>query len=81
MKKAIAIEPTADELKLRVLQAKAKLGADFRLRAVWQYAYGSVTDNEFYVIQNCWLTKSTDEEITKNIERLAENKQNLPLNP
>lgn len=71
--------PTADELKLRVLQAKAQLGPDFKLRAVYEYTFGAVSEKDFYKIQNCWLTKTSDDQITRNIEIIVENQKQFGL--
>ncbi len=78
MNKATKPAPTPDELKLRVLQAKAKLGKYVRLKAIYEYSFGSVSEKEFLKIQNCFYLKSADEEITKRIEALADNIRNIP---
>jgi hypothetical protein len=80
MKQAIKTAPTADDLKRRVLQAKATLGQDFRLRGVYEYFYGKLEEKEYDALRNIWYLKTSDEVITQRIEALADNKNTLPVN-
>lgn len=72
---------TSDQLKMRVLKAKAILGEKFQLRATYEYLFGKVSDLEYAHIQNCYYTRKADEDFTNKLELIAENKNNMPLNP
>ena len=72
------IKPTAKELKLRLLQAQAKLGDGFRYVNVYEYFFGKLDDSGKDRLRNIWLTHITDETVTKQIEWIAENKNQAP---
>lgn len=68
----------ADSLKLRVLQAKAKLGAGFRYAEVFQYFFGDLDQSGKDRLSHIWRTQITDEKTTMQIEWLAEHKNQAP---
>lgn len=71
-------KPSIDSLKLRVLQAKARVPRKFQLRAVYEYVYGKVTDQEWECIRSCWYVKAANAIYTDRFEVLAENINRLP---
>lgn len=60
-----------DNLRLRVAQLKTrfKKGADYT--AIYQYEFGTQSEEQLNKIRMVWNLRQVDKEITENLEKIA----------
>lgn len=65
----------SDALRLRVMQAKAKLpngGKGYHYGTIIEYEFGKMTEQEKTLLHNVWNIRDSNEEMTIKIEQLVE---------
>lgn len=75
MTKTPSKKPTNDELRLRVIEAKKALGGEdkrINYTQLYEYTFGPQNTKLLNKIRAVWNLREVDEEITKQLEEIAE---------
>lgn len=75
MKKKKTTLSHSDSLKLRVIQAKAKLpsgGKGYHYGTIIEHEFGAMSDEKKKLLHAVWNLRDSDEDLTEKIENLVE---------